>query len=463
MQRARHCLSNSVDTTLPAAQRRPAGHDLKRFHGQDFAEIRSIAVMLLVAASLMLPPSRFASAQNPGAEATSTAKFPEAMAHLKNLQGMMQFNLDALKPYATLELTKDEATELHQFVQSALAANTTEARKQEFSERQLKHDDMVMKFEYKLFGDKPATGRSLFISMHGGGGAPKRVNDSQWRNQIGLYEPKEGVYVAPRAPTDTWNLWHQAHIDPLFVRLIEDMVLFEGVDPDRVYLMGYSAGGDGVYQLAPRMADRFAAASMMAGHPNETEPLGLRNLPFALFMGGKDDAYQRNAVAEKFGKQLDELQKSDPQGYTHLVKIYPNKGHWMDRQDAEGLPWMAQFTRQRWPKKVVWKQDDVTHQNFYWLEVLPEHAKGGVTVTAEVLGQEIRIQGNDVEALTLNLNDKLLDLDLPVKVIWNEQICFEGNAPRTVRSIHAAYTQELFPASPATSKLKINKPEPATK
>ena len=43
------------------------------------------------------------------------------------------------------------------------------------------------------------------------------------------------------------------------------MIAFYGVDSDRVYLMGYSAGGDGVYQVAPRMADRFAAAAMMAG------------------------------------------------------------------------------------------------------------------------------------------------------------------------------------------------------
>ena len=108
--------------------------------------------------------------------------------------------------------------------------------------------------------------------MHGGGGAPARLNDSQWRNQINLYQPKEGVYLAPRAPTNTWNLWHQGHIDAFFQRIIENSIVFEGVDPNRVYIMGYSAGGDGVYQLAPRMSDRFAAASMMAGHPNETQP-----------------------------------------------------------------------------------------------------------------------------------------------------------------------------------------------
>jgi predicted peptidase len=68
-----------------------------------------------------------------------------------------------------------------------------------------------------------------------------------------------------------------------------------------IYLLGYSAGGDGVYQLAPRMADRFAAASMMAGHPNDSTPAGLRNLPFALFMGGDDAAHNRNGVAREGG------------------------------------------------------------------------------------------------------------------------------------------------------------------
>ena len=161
--------------------------------------------------------------------------------------------------------------------------------------------DHTLKYLRRDFGQAPEGQKSLWISMHGGGGAPARVNDQQWRNQIKLYTLEEGIYIAPRAPTDTWNLWHQGHIDDLFDRLIETFVATEGVDPNRVYLLGYSAGGDGVYQLAPRMADRFAAASMMAGHPNNANPTSLRNLPFAIFMGGDDGAYNRNTVAQDWG------------------------------------------------------------------------------------------------------------------------------------------------------------------
>ncbi|MBX3746918.1 MAG: hypothetical protein KF833_16530 [Verrucomicrobiae bacterium] len=123
--------------------------------------------------------------------------------------------------------------------------------------------------------------------------------------------------MAPRAPTDTWNLWHEAHIDPLFQSLIDAHVALSGVNPDRVYLLGYSAGGDVVWQLAPRMADRFASAAMMAGHPNESSVLGLRNLPFAVFVGGNDAAYNRNTVVAGRAAELGRLAAADPGGTGH--------------------------------------------------------------------------------------------------------------------------------------------------
>ena len=240
----------------------------------------------------------------------------------------------------------------------------------------LKDGKLEMPFFYKTFGEKPEAGRSLWISLHGGGGAPKQVNDRQWENQKKLYTLDEGIYLAPRAPTNTWNLWHEAHIDRLFARLIEDLIVLEDVNPDRVYVLGYSAGGDGVYQIAPRMADRWAAAAMMAGHPNGVSLLSLRNVPFALQVGGNDAAYNRNKVGKEYGEQLDKLQKDDPKGYEHFVKIHEGKGHWMDREDKVALPWMAKFTRNPVPDRVVWKQTGTPHDRSYWLAVPPKEAKG---------------------------------------------------------------------------------------
>ena len=183
------------------------------------------------------------------------------------------------------ELTRSEAaqqsSQLWQDHQTSMVKHFRSA----WEKKEFQLGNHAMKFDYKVFGEKPAEGRSLYISMHGGGGAVPEVNDRQWENQKRLYEPAEGVYLAPRAPTNTWNLWHQPHIDTLFDQIIQATVVFLEVNPNRVYLMGYSAGGDGVYQLAPRFADRLAAAAMMAGHPNDASPLGLRNIGFYLAYG----------------------------------------------------------------------------------------------------------------------------------------------------------------------------------
>lgn len=335
--------------------------------------------------------------------------------------------------------------------QAALDAEAAKTAKAMFAETPAIDADPIesvlaagktMKLLERSFGPKsPDGGRSLYISMHGGGGAPPRVNDQQWKNQIRLYEPKEGIVVAPRAPTDTWNLWHQAHIDPLFDALIQTYVARRGVNPDRVYLMGYSAGGDGVYQVAPRMADRFAAASMMAGHPNEASPLGLRNLPFAIFCGGNDGAYKRNEVAAEWGKKLDALAEKDPDGYEHKTTIYEGLGHWMKGRDREALPWMAGFERNPWPKTVVWFQDDVTHDRFYWLQRPDgEAVEQGQEIRATIDGQRILITASEgVNALTLYLGRELLDFDHVVTVKVNGEDAFSGTVQRSVGAMVEAF------------------------
>ena len=308
----------------------------------------------------------------------------------------------------------------------------------------------------KTFGEAPKDGRSLWISMHGGGGAPTEVNDRQWHNQIRLYELDEGIYVAPRAPTDTWNLWHQAHIDGLFDALIESMIVARDVSPNRVYLLGYSAGGDGVFQLAPRMADRFAAAAMMAGHPNETKPLGLRNLPFALLMGGEDSAYDRNTKAHKWQAMLAELRETDPDGYPHEVRIYEGLGHWMEGRDAEILPWMASHTRDPWPTKLIWHQDDVTHTRFYWLSVEPGSAEARSTIIAEVTGQTIIIEAPEsLASIRLRLHDRLLDLDRPITVTVNGETHFEGAVRRTREAIDQSLEERIDPHSAAFAEVIV--------
>jgi poly(3-hydroxybutyrate) depolymerase len=352
-------------------------------------------------------------------------------------------------------LTRAEAQAALRSEWNARLTELKSERAAEMEKKAIEHGGKTLRWEDRTFGDAPTNGHSLWISMHGGGNATKAVNDSQWKNQIGLYKPDEGIYVAPRAPTDTWNLWHEAHIDPMFDRLVEDYVALRGVDPDRVYIMGYSAGGDGVWQLAPRMADRWAAAAMMAGHPNDASLLPLRNLPFALFVGGSDAAYKRNEIVAERGQKLDELEKADPGGYEHMTRVYPGLPHWMNRKDAEALPWMAKHTRNAWPKKIVWLQDDVTHTRFYWLAVPTDEAKRKRQINAEVDGQTVRLTGDVPQGITLRLSDALLNLDQPVRVLLTNKEIFKATAPRRVETIRASLHERADPRSAATAEVKL--------
>ncbi|HWB12193.1 MAG TPA: sugar-binding protein [Pirellulales bacterium] len=361
--------------------------------------------------------------------------------------------------FAAVELAREDAARAQKLLWLDHVAHIRGTRAAEMAARELADGDLRMPFHLEIFGDKPPTGRSLYISMHGGGNAPKRVNDQQWENQKKLYRPKEGVYVAPRAPTDTWDLWHQAHIDRLFGRLIENLIVFEDVNPDRVYLLGYSAGGDGVYQLAPRMADRWAAAAMMAGHPNESSPLGLRNLPFAIHVGGLDNAYNRNRVAGDWGRRLDELQQADPDGYVHLVKVYEGKGHWLDRQDASAIEWMASYTRNPVPSRVVWKQDDVAHSRFYWLAVPGDSTKDRAEVVADRMGQQIEVLASGVERLVILVNDSMLDLDQPVTVASRGQPLFIGRIPRTIADLATSLYAYGDPHSVFSGRITVGLPK----
>ena len=355
------------------------------------------------------------------------------------------------EPFAQKNLTADEAEKAASLLESQWREQMKQLHQEALENEVFKRGRLQMKFKAITYGEKPADGRSLYISMHGGGATHKRVNDQQWDNQIRLYKPEEGVYVAPRAPWNDWNMWFKPGMDEFFEMLIQAAVASMDVNPDKVYLMGYSAGGDGVWRMAPRMADRWAAASMMAGHPGEASQVSLRNMPFMIWMGENDSAYDRNKLAVKHGAIMDSLQQADNEGYIHETHIIQGKGHWMDRVDAAAVPWMAQYKRNPYPNKVVWRQEEVTRNAFYWLSVPEKECRHKAMVVAEIDKNVIEISESDYSRLTIYLNDDMVDLDKPITVRYNGKKVFKGKLSRTVGNMARTLEERgdvryMFPA-----------------
>jgi hypothetical protein len=326
-----------------------------------------------------------------------------------------------------------------------------EELKGEWENQAMVYGGNTMKFWHKYYGDAPRGTRSMWISMHGGGNAPAELNNQQWENQKLLYKPSEGLYVAPRAPWNDWDMWFKPDLDSFYTTLIQMCVAYLDVNPDKVYLIGYSAGGDGVWRMAPRMADTWAGASMMAGHPGDVSLLNLRNTPFMVWCGALDDAYNRNRECAQRGMELDSLHTQDPEGYIHETHIVAGKPHWMDLTDAAALPWLQRHQRNPYPTRIVWRQEEVTHPHFYWLSAPADQLQRGKTVRLTLQGNTVNIQQCDYNQLTLHFNDQMVNLDKPITIRHNGKTLFKGKLPRTLTNLQTTLTQRgdlryMFPS-----------------
>ena len=192
---------------------------------------------------------------------------------------------------------------------------------------------------------------------------------------------KQGIYLAPRGVSNTWNLHFRGESYPLYDRLIENMIVFEDVDSDRVYLLGFSAGGDGTYQTAARMADRWAAANMSAGHHNNVSPRNLYNVAFLIQVGERDGAYKRNKASVQYYQRLLGLRKRERGGYVAEMNLHAGRPHnfldnrpdgapqplvadpvaWLQggerrvvKRDTNAIHWLDKHQRSPYPRRVIW-------------------------------------------------------------------------------------------------------------
>jgi len=211
------------------------------------------------------------------------------------------------------------------------------------------------------------------------------------------------------------------------------------------------------------MAPYWAAASMSAGHPGEASPLNLRNIGFALNMGGKDHPYDRNKHALTWKTKLDSLQKADPHGYYHQVNIFEDKGHWMEMKDAVSIPFMATFRRNPYPAKVVWLQNSFhLHQNFYWLGIsqkdlsMPDIADNpNKVIKVSYEGNHISIEENYANELFIYLNDKMVNLDKKITISYQGKKIFSGRVRRSAQVIQQTASDRRDGAYIFSAKIKV--------
>ena len=323
-------------------------------------------------------------------------------------------------------------------------------RLEEIEKKEMKYGEVTMRYGLSVIGEPGENGYPLYVAMHGGGfGETPDMNNRQWEHMAVYYKDsvKSGVYVNPRGVRDTWDTHGNPESFPLYDRLIENMILFYNVDPNKVYFLGFSAGGDGVYIISPRMADRMAATHMSAGHHNGTSIMNLHNTPIQLQVGIHDDAYGRNKVTVEYQEKLDGLEKQYG-GYVHNTFVHLDKGHnffdnhptdpqrvladnytWLHTDalservtDTNAIRFLDQFTRNPLPNKIVW---DLTNraplrtvESFYWVRADKETTEGLLVIHLDKENNAVVVEDEStVKKFSILLNDDMLDLDAPVKIV----------------------------------------------
>lgn len=262
--------------------------------------------------------------------------------HSAGAENMIQINGDQPPESAEkiLQMVEETADDYYwdqavaeEFREEISREETVDAFGWTFTVYTLKHGGNAMRFLMEQKGEPDENGRyPLYITLHGGGESTAEDNDAQWYGMFGYYSGavENGIYIACRGITDTWNLHFRPESYPLYDRLIQAMIHLCHADPNRVYLLGFSAGGDGVYQITPRMADRFAAANMSSGHPNGVSLRNLMNCPFSIQVGVRD-YYSESAMRCIRGAELDQVLNDYHDllgiGYEHQVLVRVPAGH----------------------------------------------------------------------------------------------------------------------------------------
>ncbi|MDB4645865.1 hypothetical protein OAF32_02875, partial [Akkermansiaceae bacterium] len=123
--------------------------------------------------------------------------------------------------------------------------------------------------------------------------------------------------------------------------------------------------------------------------------------------------------------------------------------------DRAALPWMAEYQRETWPKKIVWHQSGRTHDRFYWLSVPEGSAKKGQDVIAQVSGQKITIKAEGLEKIIVRLSDSLLNLDQPVTITLNGKEKFKGKIERKTQALWDSLNERFDPASAASATIEL--------
>lgn len=344
---------------------------------------------------------------------------------------------------------------------------------------------LLMRYGTRVFGQKPKDGWPLYINLHAGGNN-RAQNDQCWALTRSQYNIGTGLYLCPRALRDLAESWYDPQNYPLLDRILAEAIALWDVNPDKIYLMGFSMGGWGVMHLAPTLPDRWAAVSASSGAgfvgpTGRAAPDNLRNTPIMIQVGGNDKDYGRQPLSKAFAEALSGFHARDPAGYEVVFKEHAGQGHQINDGDAPG--WLARHTRDPLPKRVVWQQPisppgyskaDIRQiltndwpqalhyaEQVHWLRNPNPGPYQRIVANRE--GNTVTIEeAEHIDEVFILLDDRMADLDKPVRVLCGGRELAARTPKRTVDAMIASLVARGDPRLLFSAEVTVKPPDTTT-
>jgi dienelactone hydrolase len=297
-------------------------------------------------------------------------------------------------------------------------------------------------------------GGGLVLGLHGGG-----QGQGDGANAAGLYggfAGRVGVGLFPTVLQKRNQEWDSYPEEQEYVyELVRAAKRTFAIDSTRVYCIGFSMGGCGSWVIGSQLADHFAAVVTGGGGPCTARFENFFTTPIHIYHGDRDD---RSPVeANRSGAKALEGLKERYGPFDFVYREDPGVGHqWPAGAAKEQLDFAQSKKRDLFPRKVLWSPSVDWKRVFFWLKVdKPSEIGRGRSIFAEIKeGNEIHVTGS-ADGLSILLNDKLVDLKKPVKVVHNGSEAFHGEAPGSLVALLLSLDDKIDPACALWAKIDL--------
>ncbi len=179
--------------------------------------------------------------------------------------------------------------------------------------------------------DSAASPQPLIISLHSRGSSGTDLTEVDRFGTIDALHSGlqlDAVVLAPQATGDKWDV-------EMIIKDLDWVLANRNIDPDRIYAIGMSMGGNGVADLAAAYPDRIAAAIVLAGGLTSGDVANLNKLPLWVVRGQSD----RPEAIARTDKMIDEM-RSQPD---HAPRLVYSKVKNLDHRQHERILYMPYF------------------------------------------------------------------------------------------------------------------------